>query len=149
MLFLVITQQLWHRLCSNHLMFNFCDKIFRHVQYDNPTMLQILLIDCLQSFTLTFRTALTFSSIMPVDGHPERLSSTDVRPFFKFLNQPFTCSWPKVSLPNAHANILCVSAAVLPSLKQLDTGTLFSKIIHCKITKMTMENCLPITNTST
>jgi hypothetical protein len=67
-------------------MFSSSDKIPWHVPYHSPTILQTSGI-VLRSSRIASRTFATFSVVVPVEGRPERSSSsTDIRPFLKRLN---------------------------------------------------------------
>ena len=84
--------------------------------FHSPSVLveQIPFARCFQCQTFA-----TFSVVVPVEGRQERSSSsTDIHPFLKSLNHSYVCVWPRALSPNAPLSILCVSEAVLPSLKQ-------------------------------
>lgn len=103
----------WCCFCSLFLcMFNSSNMIRIHVWYNNHTKLQMLLIFYLQSSTIIFRTAITFSGIMLVDGHPK---CTNILYIYE------------VVLAHLKQNLILVV------LQNIDIGSLFSQIGHCKI----------------
>lgn len=105
LLFLIIIQQSQYKLWCNPSCIQFFRQNLLMGPYDNRIMLQMLWIVCLWSFTIIFWTALDFCGVMPVDGHLEcSLSSIDVRPFLKCLNQSYVYL-AKVLLLNAYTII--------------------------------------------
>jgi len=88
-----------------------CNRIF-HL----PSVLvdQIPYAPCLQCQTFA-----TFSVIILVEGRQECSSSLpDIHPFLECFNHSYICIWPRELSPNASLSILCISIAILLSLKQ-------------------------------
>jgi hypothetical protein len=68
---------------------------------------------------LQYQTFAIFSVMVLVEGHPECSSSlTDIHLFLKRLNHLYICVWHSALSSNASLSILCISEAVLLSLKQ-------------------------------
>ena len=75
-------------------------------------------------------------SHVQIEGRPEcSASSTDICPFLKCLNHLKVCIWPGALSSNASGSILCVSTAILPSMKQ----NLMQ--IHCSFTPAGQYDC--------
>ena len=92
---LVVTQQSWHKSHRNASLV----QIVRQNALNGPVWQSYYLTNIMDSLPKSARTAsqtfAMFSGVALVDGHPERLSSTEVRPSLKRLYHKKVCfgSW--------------------------------------------------------
>jgi len=118
-LLLITAQQPWHKFCCNAPHVKLIRQICRHIPHDSPTMLQTSWIVRHLSSRIASRTFATFSIVVMVKYHPKHSSSSIyIHLFLKHLTHSWVCIWPMALSPNASFSILCVSEAILPSLKQ-------------------------------
>jgi hypothetical protein len=114
-----------------HRMLSSCEKIPWHVPYDSRTMLQTSWFIRHQSSRIASRTFATFSVVVPVEGHPERSSSsTDIHPFFKRLNHPLVCVWPRALSQNASLSTMCFRSRLAEFQAEFVANRLLLHIIH-------------------
>lgn len=103
-----------------HRMLSSWNKIHWYDPHNTLAMSQTSQIICLQSSSKASCTFVTLSAMVPVAGCPKcLLSLTYMYPFWKHSNDSLVWVRPKALSPNASLSILCVSTAVLPSLKQI------------------------------
>ena len=94
---------------------------------------------------------------VPVEGRPERPSSTDIHPFLKRLNHSQLCVWPTVSSPNASLSILLNFRSLLAEFEiEFDVNPLLLHFSHFNrsvrspnSTNTTSQKCTHKTHTST
>jgi len=133
---LVLLSSLGTNLTEMCLIVKLSAKMRWMVPYDSPTISQTSWIVCLQSARIASWTFAMFSSVVLVDGRPERSSSsTDVHPSLKCLYHKKVLFWLMVLSPKASCCIRWVSAAVFfKNETKFDVDSLLLKIGHisCK-----------------
>jgi hypothetical protein len=90
-----------------------------HILHGRPNLTVISVMVFRQSSPATLRTFSTFSSVLPVEGRPERSKFFDLSfPTFESTEPLKSLCSPMALSPKAILSISCVSDVVFPSVKQ-------------------------------